>query len=162
MRRTENISLIEHKAFDVSDLAVGIEYWSKFGDKDWRKMLIKTKGDLLNVIKNYDTHEKVVEMASERIFTKYGMIPSKAVVLPDWYNLTEDCVVYQGGIEQYELEIPIFVYHEDKKLLSMFLMNRTHTIRQLYQVFIGAKCETVNDVARLLKDFIHEGENCTG
>ena len=159
MKNLKNISLIDSRTFRESDLVIGTEYWTEFHDKSWRCLNIRNKEDLASTIRTYGAFKKVVELVSDRTFKDFNMLPSISVVLPSWYNLTDDCDIYQGGIEQHELEIPIFIYHNDSKLLSMFLMNRTHTIRQLYQVFIGAKCETVNDLTRLLKDFIHERED---
>jgi hypothetical protein len=149
----------EHLSFKTrdfidTDIFIGNEYWTKYNNK-WKRMLIRDTKDISIIIK-YPEYIRVVELINYKTFEKFNLEPSIAVTLPEWYNLDDDCEVYQGEMNKDELEVPIFVFHPTKKVISMFLLNKVHLVMQIFLVFMGAKCETVNDFKRILNNFYEE------
>jgi hypothetical protein len=135
-----------------TDISIGNEYWTVYGNKNWKKMMIRNIDDI-KIIVNFPDYKRKVELISNKSFERYNLSLSNAVTLPDWYNVTDDCLIYQGAMNNDELEVPILVYHQESKLLSMFMLNKIGLVMQIYLIFMGIKCETINDLNYVMRMF---------
>ena len=134
------------RSFKDSDLIIGNEFLTKNRQNEWVPMKIRNREDLGMIIETFEKHPRAV--------FDMNFSPTSQIVLPSWYNITDDVVVYIGGHDkEYELEIPVLVYHEATNKVSMFLLNNTQMVSQIYQLFIGVSCETNNDLFHAIEKF---------
>ncbi len=136
-----------------SDLVIGYEYLTKKRNGEWIKMIIRDKEELLMVLNTLNKHQRVVECVTRKTFFDMKFIPTKNINLPSWYNVTDGTVVYQEEYDEDDFEVSILVYQEETNKISMFLLNRTELINQLYLVFLGVPCETNNDLFYIMSKF---------
>lgn len=149
-----DLKSVPHREMEPRDLMIGNDFLTQLKDKSWVDMSIRDMKDLETAIKTFDKHPKMVKLINKDTFDKANFHKCHwAISLPSWYNITDDVEIYEGEVEQQELEIPILVFHSKSKKLSMFLLNRINVVNQMYQVFLGIPCDTENELYNIVKMF---------
>jgi len=140
------------REFREEDLVIGNSYYTFNKNNELFPMKIRNYKDVQTVLNTLNKHKKYIKYLTDETFINAGLTKNNSIILPNWYNVDDDTNIYTSN-DIDEFENFLIVYHSKIKKISMFTINKTEHITQIYQNFIGIKVETENDFHNMLPMF---------